>query len=207
MGDTSFDLPEANVLIQISSHGGSRRQEAQRLGRVLRAKKGACPGALFHHFCPVPVWSWGRACAPGLGGLYRGRGGGGSKARTQAPWHYYFLGGGSEYLDVFHGSCLELIVWAECLCSWKRELGSSAERCGCRGRKQRFGPQWMYRSWKVPSKPRVKSKGRAWQEQPQGGYLTHNLWRMVPWVAADRSLANEEARGMEFLLVNCSKEA
>uniref|UniRef100_A0A672Y863 DNA 3'-5' helicase n=1 Tax=Sphaeramia orbicularis TaxID=375764 RepID=A0A672Y863_9TELE len=37
---TSFDLPEANVLIQISSHGGSRRQEAQRLGRVLRAKKG-----------------------------------------------------------------------------------------------------------------------------------------------------------------------
>ena len=40
VGDTSFDLPEANVLIQISSHGGSRRQEAQRLGRVLRAKKG-----------------------------------------------------------------------------------------------------------------------------------------------------------------------
>uniref|UniRef100_UPI00358F3B35 general transcription and DNA repair factor IIH helicase/translocase subunit XPB isoform X1 n=1 Tax=Myxine glutinosa TaxID=7769 RepID=UPI00358F3B35 len=39
VGDTSFDLPEANVLIQISSHGGSRRQEAQRLGRVLRAKK------------------------------------------------------------------------------------------------------------------------------------------------------------------------
>ncbi|KAK7913174.1 hypothetical protein WMY93_013385 [Mugilogobius chulae] len=35
-----IDLPEANVLIQISSHGGSRRQEAQRLGRVLRAKKG-----------------------------------------------------------------------------------------------------------------------------------------------------------------------
>ena len=47
VGDTSFDLPEANVLIQISSHGGSRRQEAQRLGRVLRAKKGTCPGALF----------------------------------------------------------------------------------------------------------------------------------------------------------------
>lgn len=32
VADTSFDLPEANVLIQISSHGGSRRQEAQRLG-------------------------------------------------------------------------------------------------------------------------------------------------------------------------------
>ena len=28
------------MLIQISSHGGSRRQEAQRLGRILRAKKG-----------------------------------------------------------------------------------------------------------------------------------------------------------------------
>ncbi|XP_007954587.1 general transcription and DNA repair factor IIH helicase subunit XPB [Orycteropus afer afer] len=44
VGDTSFDLPEANVLIQISSHGGSRRQEAQRLGRVLRAKKDCCTG-------------------------------------------------------------------------------------------------------------------------------------------------------------------
>ena len=42
VADTSFDLPEANVLIQISSHGGSRRQEAQRLGRILRAKKGTC---------------------------------------------------------------------------------------------------------------------------------------------------------------------
>ncbi|XP_065339367.1 general transcription and DNA repair factor IIH helicase subunit XPB isoform X2 [Cloeon dipterum] len=41
VADTSFDLPDANVLIQISSHGGSRRQEAQRLGRILRAKKGA----------------------------------------------------------------------------------------------------------------------------------------------------------------------
>lgn len=40
VADTSFDMPEANVLIQISSHGGSRRQEAQRLGRILRAKKG-----------------------------------------------------------------------------------------------------------------------------------------------------------------------
>ena len=39
VADTSFDLPDANVLIQISSHGGSRRQEAQRLGRILRKKK------------------------------------------------------------------------------------------------------------------------------------------------------------------------
>lgn len=51
VGDTSFDLPEANVLIQISSHGGSRRQEAQRLGRVLRAKKGNhADDALGSHF-------------------------------------------------------------------------------------------------------------------------------------------------------------
>ncbi|GMH32450.1 hypothetical protein BSKO_00284 [Bryopsis sp. KO-2023] len=39
VGDNSLDIPEANVLIQISSHAGSRRQEAQRLGRILRAKK------------------------------------------------------------------------------------------------------------------------------------------------------------------------
>nr|CAB3243291.1 TFIIH basal transcription factor complex helicase XPB subunit-like [Phallusia mammillata] len=41
VGDNSIDLPEASVLIQVSSHGGSRRQEAQRLGRILRAKKGS----------------------------------------------------------------------------------------------------------------------------------------------------------------------
>ena len=39
VGDNSIDIPEANVLIQISSHAGSRRQEAQRLGRILRPKK------------------------------------------------------------------------------------------------------------------------------------------------------------------------
>ncbi|KAL8303843.1 hypothetical protein RB594_002924 [Gaeumannomyces avenae] len=39
IGDTSLDLPEATCLIQISSQYGSRRQEAQRLGRILRAKR------------------------------------------------------------------------------------------------------------------------------------------------------------------------
>ena len=39
VGDTSIDLPEATCLLQISSHYGSRRQEAQRLGRILRAKR------------------------------------------------------------------------------------------------------------------------------------------------------------------------
>ncbi|KAI7983010.1 General transcription and DNA repair factor IIH helicase subunit XPB2, partial [Camellia lanceoleosa] len=38
VGDNSIDIPEANVIIQISSHAGSRRQEAQRLGRIPRAK-------------------------------------------------------------------------------------------------------------------------------------------------------------------------
>ena len=44
VGDTSIDLPEATVLIQVSSHFGSRRQEAQRLGRILRARKRNDPG-------------------------------------------------------------------------------------------------------------------------------------------------------------------
>ncbi|KAJ2825598.1 DNA repair helicase RAD25 [Coemansia erecta] len=37
IGDTSIDLPQASCLIQVSSHFGSRRQEAQRMGRILRA--------------------------------------------------------------------------------------------------------------------------------------------------------------------------
>jgi len=41
VGDTSIDLPEANVIIQIASHFGARRQEAQRLGRILRPKSRA----------------------------------------------------------------------------------------------------------------------------------------------------------------------
>eukprot|EP00397_Hematodinium_sp_SG-2012_P017331 GEMP01017718.1.p1 GENE.GEMP01017718.1~~GEMP01017718.1.p1 ORF type:complete len:687 (+),score=146.55 GEMP01017718.1:103-2163(+) len=38
VGDNAIDLPAANIVIQISSHFGSRRQEAQRLGRILRPK-------------------------------------------------------------------------------------------------------------------------------------------------------------------------
>ena len=40
VGDVGIDLPDANVAIQVSSSSGSRRQEAQRLGRVLRPKQG-----------------------------------------------------------------------------------------------------------------------------------------------------------------------
>jgi DNA excision repair protein ERCC-3 len=39
VGDVGIDLPDANVAIEVSSHFGSRRQEAQRLGRILRPKE------------------------------------------------------------------------------------------------------------------------------------------------------------------------
>jgi DNA excision repair protein ERCC-3 len=35
----SIDLPDANVAIQVSGSFGSRQEEAQRLGRILRPKK------------------------------------------------------------------------------------------------------------------------------------------------------------------------
>lgn len=55
IGDTSLDLPAATVLIQVSSHFGSRRQEAQRLGRILRAKNRAEKGfySRFYTLCTV----------------------------------------------------------------------------------------------------------------------------------------------------------
>ncbi|EFC41711.1 predicted protein [Naegleria gruberi] len=48
VGDTAIDIPEATVIIQISSHFGSRRQEAQRLGRILRPKNGTNKQAYFY---------------------------------------------------------------------------------------------------------------------------------------------------------------
>lgn len=42
VGDVALDVPDANVIIQISSHFGSRLQEAQRMGRILR--KGSASG-------------------------------------------------------------------------------------------------------------------------------------------------------------------
>lgn len=50
VGDVAIDLPEANVIIQVSSHYGSRRQEAQRLGRILRAKPNSNPKNFNAHF-------------------------------------------------------------------------------------------------------------------------------------------------------------
>lgn len=39
VGDVGIDIPDANVAIEVSSQFGSRRQEAQRLGRILRPKE------------------------------------------------------------------------------------------------------------------------------------------------------------------------
>jgi DNA excision repair protein ERCC-3 len=40
VGNFSVDLPDANVMIQLSGTFGSRQEEAQRLGRILRPKEG-----------------------------------------------------------------------------------------------------------------------------------------------------------------------
>jgi DNA excision repair protein ERCC-3 len=38
VGNFALDLPDAEVLVQVSGAFGSRQEEAQRLGRVLRPK-------------------------------------------------------------------------------------------------------------------------------------------------------------------------
>jgi DNA excision repair protein ERCC-3 len=43
----SIDLPDANVAIQISGTFGSRQEEAQRLGRILRPKKDGSPANFY----------------------------------------------------------------------------------------------------------------------------------------------------------------
>lgn len=55
VGDTSIDIPEATCLIQISGHFGSRRQEAQRLGRILRAKRREDEGFSAHFYTLVSM--------------------------------------------------------------------------------------------------------------------------------------------------------
>ncbi len=42
VGNFAIDLPDANVLVQVSGTFGSRQEEAQRLGRILRPKQGNC---------------------------------------------------------------------------------------------------------------------------------------------------------------------
>ena len=46
----AIDLPDANVAIQVSGTFGSRQEEAQRLGRILRPKKN---GSVAHFYSIV----------------------------------------------------------------------------------------------------------------------------------------------------------
>ena len=50
VGNFAIDLPDANVLIQVSGTFGSRQEEAQRLGRILRPKRN---GLLAHFYTLV----------------------------------------------------------------------------------------------------------------------------------------------------------
>lgn len=50
VGNFALDLPDANVLIQVSGTFGSRQEEAQRLGRILRPKAG---GEIAHFYTVV----------------------------------------------------------------------------------------------------------------------------------------------------------
>ena len=43
MGNTSIDLPDVNVVMQISGHELSRMEETQRIGRVMRRKRNTAP--------------------------------------------------------------------------------------------------------------------------------------------------------------------
>ncbi|MBV8269268.1 MAG: helicase-associated domain-containing protein [Planctomycetaceae bacterium] len=47
VGNFAIDLPDANVMIQVSGTFGSRQEEAQRLGRILRPKEGELPATFY----------------------------------------------------------------------------------------------------------------------------------------------------------------
>lgn len=47
VGNFAVDLPDANVMIQVSGTFGSRQEEAQRLGRILRPKEGGRPACFY----------------------------------------------------------------------------------------------------------------------------------------------------------------
>ena len=47
VGNFAIDLPDANVAIQISGTFGSRQEEAQRLGRILRPKSDGSAAAFY----------------------------------------------------------------------------------------------------------------------------------------------------------------
>jgi DNA excision repair protein ERCC-3 len=47
VGNFAVDLPDANVAVQVSGTFGSRQEEAQRLGRILRPKKDGGPAVFY----------------------------------------------------------------------------------------------------------------------------------------------------------------
>ena len=47
VGNFAIDLPDANVMVQVSGTFGSRQEEAQRLGRILRPKGGDDPAHFY----------------------------------------------------------------------------------------------------------------------------------------------------------------
>ena len=47
VGNFAIDLPDANVMVQVSGTFGSRQEEAQRLGRILRPKEGEIPARFY----------------------------------------------------------------------------------------------------------------------------------------------------------------
>ncbi|MFT7464576.1 MAG: DNA excision repair protein ERCC-3, partial [Pseudohongiellaceae bacterium] len=47
VGNFAVDLPDANVAIQVSGTFGSRQEEAQRLGRILRPKSDRRPAVFY----------------------------------------------------------------------------------------------------------------------------------------------------------------
>lgn len=84
VGDVALDVPDANVIIQISAHYGSRLQEAQRLGRILRPKTSARAFA-----------TTSTTTAPGSGGF----------TRTTTHFHSFFYTLVSQDTEeVFHAT-------------------------------------------------------------------------------------------------------
>jgi DNA excision repair protein ERCC-3 len=47
VGNFAIDLPDANVAVQVSGTFGSRQEEAQRLGRILRPKSNGAPATFY----------------------------------------------------------------------------------------------------------------------------------------------------------------
>ena len=58
VGNFAIDLPDANVMVQVSGTFGSRQEEAQRLGRILRPKEGEMPGRVSTRWSAATPARW-----------------------------------------------------------------------------------------------------------------------------------------------------